>query len=190
MNIGIISDTHGCLTTWQKIYAEYLQDLDLIIHAGDVLYHGPRNDIPAEYNPKLLAQYLNQCPVPIVFACGNCDAEVDSMVLDLPIQSPYSMVVDGDFKILVTHGHHLSKEQQFSLAKKFKVQLIITGHTHIPGIDQQDGVISLNPGSPGMSKRADKRGTIAVLRNGKIDILFTDNGEVLESVAIYNKEDL
>ena len=70
MKIGIVSDTHGCVHTWRRVFS-FLQDADLILHAGDVLYHGPRNTIPAEYQPAELVKELNSCPVPLVFAAGN-----------------------------------------------------------------------------------------------------------------------
>jgi hypothetical protein len=179
VKIGIISDTHGCLTTWQKIYHQYFSDADLIIHAGDVLYHGPRNPIPAEYNPKQLAEALNDCPIPLVIACGNCDAEVDSMVLKLPIQSPYAYIMLNGLRVLVNHGHHLTEEGKWEIAEKYKIALYITGHTHIASLEKRKGIVYLNPGAPAMSKRSDGRGTIARLVDGIVEVLDVESGQVL-----------
>lgn len=181
MNIGIISDTHGCADTWGKIYNQYLSKCDFIIHAGDILYHGPRNDIPAEYNPKQLANMLNACPIPIIAACGNCDAEVDSMVLNMPLQSPYAYMVLNGLRIIVTHGHNLKDAAKKEMALKFKVDLFITGHTHVPVLEKDNGVVYLNPGSPAMSKRADALGTFARLTEDTVEVLDAVNGRVIMS---------
>lgn len=184
MNIGIISDTHGCASTWEKVYSRYFKGCELIIHAGDVLYHGPRNDIPMEYQPKQLAEVLNTCPIPIVVACGNCDSEVDGMVLSMPIQSPYAYVMIEGLRIVVNHGHELTEQTKQEMAEKFKAAVFITGHTHIPVLEKHNGIIYLNPGSPAMSKRTDKRGTIGRLADGVIEIVAVETGEVLMSETI------
>jgi len=184
MKIGVVSDTHGCLETWRKIFSQYFSDADLILHAGDILYHGPRNPIPAEYNPKELAEELNNCPVPILVACGNCDAEVDTLVLNFPIQSPYTYLMADGLRIVITHGHNLDDNTRLSMAKSFKADIFITGHIHLPVLEEIDGTIFLNPGSPGMSKREDSHGTIALIENGGIDILDIVTGQKLFSKTI------
>jgi len=181
VKIGIISDTHGCADTWDKVYNRYFRGCELIIHAGDILYHGPRNDIPAEYNPKQLAEILNACSIPMIVASGNCDADVDGMVLTMPIQSPYAYLMIEGVSIVVNHGHHLTEESKQQMAVKFKAALFITGHTHIALLEKHNGIIYLNPGSPAMSKRTDKRGTIARLIDHVIEVLDVETGEVLMS---------
>ena len=93
MKIGVISDTHGHEMRWAKAYEKFFKDADMILHAGDVLYHGPRNPMLEDYNPAGLAQRINDCPIPVVIAKGNCDSEVDQMVIALPIQAPYAYVM-------------------------------------------------------------------------------------------------
>ncbi|MBP2635633.1 MAG: yfcE 2 [Firmicutes bacterium] len=184
MKIGIISDTHGCLDTWNKVFATYFHDADLIIHAGDVLYHGPRNVIPAEYNPKQLAEVLNNCPVPIVTACGNCDAEVDGMVLNLPIQSPYTYLLLNGLRVVVTHGHNLTEEAKQELAQRLKADIFITGHTHIAVLEKHNNTIYVNPGSPGMTKRPDGKNTIAWINDNKVEIIEIVTGQPLQSEVL------
>jgi len=184
MKIGIISDTHGCAQTWEKVYEQYLMECELIIHAGDILYHGPRNDIPAEYNPKQLAQSLNACSIPMVVASGNCDSDVDGMVLTMPIQSPYAYIMIEGVPIVVNHGHNLTQETQREMAAKFKAAVFITGHTHIAMLEKHDGIVYLNPGSPAMSKRADGRGTVARLIDHVIEVLDIETGQVLMSESL------
>ena len=87
MKIGIISDTHGCHERFSLAFDKYFKDADMIIHAGDVLYHGPRNPMLSDYNPAKLAEKLNACSMPVVICRGNCDSEVDTLVLDMPNSS-------------------------------------------------------------------------------------------------------
>lgn len=184
MKVGIISDTHGCVETWKKVFNTYFQDADLIIHAGDVLYHGPRNNIPAEYNPNQLAESLNNCPIPIITACGNCDAEVDGMVLNFPIQSPYTYLMLNGLRIVVTHGHNLTDKTKQELAHRLKTNIFVTGHTHIAAMEKINGIIYVNPGSPGMTKRSDGLGTIAWINDNKVEILEIAAGQPLLSVDL------
>lgn len=182
MKIGIISDTHGCADRWQLAYEKFFQDADLILHAGDILYHGPRNPMLEDYNPALLAERLNVCPVPLVLVKGNCDAEVDTLVIQTPIEAPYSHILAGGRRILVTHGHRESEKQREIQAQAGKVDLIVTGHTHIPVLEKKSGIVFLNPGSPSLSKRTDGRATVAVALDNRIDIFDIDTGEIVLSV--------
>jgi len=154
---------------------------ELIIHAGDILYHGPRNEIPSEYNPKQLAEALNACSIPMIVAAGNCDADVDGMVLNMPIQSPYAYIMLEGVSIVVNHGHTLTEQTMGRMAEQFKASLFITGHTHVASLEKHNGIIYLNPGSPAMSKGADGRGTVARLIDHVIEVLDVETGQVLMS---------
>jgi len=79
MRIGFISDTHGGLAGWQEAMAGPFAEADLIIHCGDLLYHGPRNPMPKGYDPAALAQAMNASPAPLLIARGNCDSDVDQL---------------------------------------------------------------------------------------------------------------
>src|SRR5690348_16178739 len=104
MKIGVISDTHGDYKAWKKVKETIFRDCHNIIHAGDILYHGPRNPIVDGYNPSELLKDLNNINIPIHFAKGNCDAEVDQMVINRPIMSPYVYLNYNNFGIIVIHG--------------------------------------------------------------------------------------
>lgn len=184
MKIGIISDTHGSVSTWEKVYNNYFTECELVIHAGDILYHGPRNDIPEEYNPKRLAELLNACRIPIVAASGNCDSDVDGMVLTMPIQSPYAYIMAEGVPIVVNHGHNLTEQTKQEMAVRFKAAVFITGHTHVAVLEKHNGIVYLNPGSPAMSKRADGRGTVARLIDNVIEVLDVETGQILMSETI------
>ncbi len=179
MKIGVVSDTHGCVATWRAIYGRYFAGCDLIIHAGDVLYHGPRNPIPAEYNPKELAEELNACPLPVVAAAGNCDAEVDGMVLSMPVQAPYAYVFADGRRIVVHHGQSLDEAGRWAMAGQLGAAVLVTGHTHVPELVKREGRILLNPGSPAMSKRPDGHGTVARIDGGIIEIIDIVTDEVI-----------
>ncbi len=179
MKIGVVSDTHGCVETWRTIYRRYFADCDLIIHAGDVLYHGPRNPIPAEYNPKELSEELNACPVPVVVAAGNCDAEVDGMVLAMPVQAPYAYVFADGRRIVVHHGQSLDEAGRWAMAERLGAAVLVTGHTHVAELAKRDGRVLLNPGSPAMSKSPDRHGTVARIDGGIIEIIDIVTDEVI-----------
>ena len=180
MKVGIISDTHGCEMRWALAYEKYLQNTDLIIHAGDVLYHGPRNPMLEDYNPAGLAQRINDCPVPVLIARGNCDSEVDATVLELPVQAPYAYVVAEGLRIIITHGDAVMTDaEKDAMASHLKADLFISGHIHTTVLEKRGTTVFLNPGSSALSKREDGRNTFAVLQDGEIRIYDIDTDEVL-----------
>ncbi|WP_353892158.1 phosphodiesterase [Proteinivorax hydrogeniformans] len=182
MKVGIISDTHGVVDSWDEVYSKYLSYTDLIIHCGDVLYHGPRNPIVETYNPKLLVERINNISTPIVFAKGNCDAEVDQMVLNHPLQSPYTIMIISGRKILATHGHDIDYCERLSLAQRFNLDIMITGHTHIPDIYTEKGTIFLNPGSIALPKN--DYPSFGMLSKDKIEILNLKTHKTVKSIDI------
>ena len=179
MKIGVISDTHGCRDTWHHVMEKFFSDVDMILHAGDILYHGPRNTIPAEYQPKEMAEDLNGCPVPIIAVRGNCDAEVDDMVLDFPVLQEYQHLHVGGVRILMNHGHHLDDDAKVAAAKQAGANIVITGHTHVAVLTKKEDILLLNPGSPGMTKRADQRSTIAVIEDRTVTVYDIYSGEAI-----------
>ena len=185
MKIGVISDTHGCRDHWAKAYDKFFKDADLIIHSGDVLYHGPRNPRKADYNPAGLVERINGCSVPVVIAQGNCDSPVDASCLDVPICAPYAFVIVDGVRILVTHGDAcMSDEEKDAWAKKFHADLFISGHIHTTVLEKRGGTVFLNPGSAALSKRADGKETCAVLEDGVVRIYEIATGTVLEELAL------
>jgi hypothetical protein len=183
MRLGVMSDTHGSLSAWKQSL-HTLGNVDLLIHAGDVLYHGPRNPLPYGHDAKHLADAINQYPGRIVIARGNCDAEIDQVVIDVPIQAPYAIVIAGDKFIMVSHGHMTSDEQLAELMRRYRLDLIVTGHTHIPRISKpfgDGGGVIVNPGSPSLPKTAERRGTVAIIEDEVIKIVHIDDGSELVS---------
>ena len=152
----------------------------MIIHAGDVLYHGPRNPMKEDYNPAGLVQKLNECPVPVIIAKGNCDSAVDASCIELPLLAPYAYVVAEGLRIVVTHGDAVMTDaEKDAMARHLKADLFISGHIHTTVLEKRGNTVFLNPGSAALSKREDGRNTFAVLDAGTIRIFDIDTDEVL-----------
>ncbi len=180
MKIGIISDTHGHEGAWQSAFDKAFHDADMILHAGDVLYHGPRNPMKADYNPAGLVGKINNCPVPVIIAKGNCDSSVDASCLELPVQAPYAYVVYEGLRIIVTHGDSvMTDEEKDRMAAHLKADLFVSGHIHTTVLEKRGNTVFLNPGSAALSKREDGRNTYAVLEDRTIRIYDIDTDEVL-----------
>lgn len=177
MKLLVISDTHGDIASWEKIKSENFYGAELIIHAGDVLYHGPRNDLPPGYNPKKLIEELNNCSLPILVAQGNCEAYVDQMVLNIPIQSPYAFLQLEDKRFLVNHGHLLNQEEMEKQAEIYKINFFITGHTHLPVLEKRNQTVFLNPGSTSISKREDQKISAAIIEHNYVRVIDIISGE-------------
>jgi putative phosphoesterase len=123
---------------------------DGMLLLGDILYHGPRNPLPPGHNPQKVFELLNAHSEKIIACRGNCDAEIDQMVLDFPIMSDYCLVVDGTRKLFVTHGHIWSPE---NLPQLRRGDIFFSGHTHIQTLETNgDGIIICNPGSVSLPK--------------------------------------
>lgn len=154
MRIGVISDTHGNAAVWQQAWQQVLADCDLIMHAGDILAPGPRNPITAGYHPPALAEALTNLTRPYLVVRGNCDAEVDEMLLgrQLPplvhVYTPYGTLV-------MVHGHQYEdSDSLIKLGRQQQARLVVSGHTHQPRLEMQEGLVLLNPGSPTLPKAA------------------------------------
>jgi len=181
VKIAILSDTHGSLSAFNRAL-EVAGSCDFIIHAGDILYHGPRNPLPEGYNPRELANAINSLNVPFIAAAGNCDAPIDQVLLSVPIQAPYALLCIGNHKILITHGHDPGQEELMDLAKKWKIDLLITGHTHIKQLEKNNNLTLLNPGSCALPK--DGSPSIAIFEDSNISLVNIENGQIIKCATI------
>ncbi len=184
MKIGVISDTHGSVDAWERAINGPFRDMDLIIHAGDILYHGPRNPFPQGYKGNDLADAINSSKIPILVTKGNCDSAVDQAVLRVPIQTPYLFLQLEGLRIMATHGDDLSDEDMVNLAEQYGVKLLIHGHTHVPRLLIRKGHIILNPGSPSLPKQEDSIPTVAVVEGDTIRIVSLDTNEIIDETLI------
>ncbi|HBT46471.1 MAG TPA: phosphodiesterase [Peptococcaceae bacterium] len=180
--IGVISDTHGDVAAWEKAL-EVWGPLDLILHAGDVLYHGPRNPLVAGYGPPELAERINASPVPLLIAQGNCDAEVDQMVLAWPLQSPLVLVQTPFLRLIAVHGHGMDKEAMAGLARRYRADVLVCGHTHVPLLEEWEGIILFNPGSPSLPKGREGP-TVGLIEGRTATLRALGSGETLARVEL------
>lgn len=166
MNYLIISDIHGSADALRTVLNTHYF-YDAIILVGDLLYHGPRNPILNDYDPASVLKILNDLKVPILAVRGNCDSEVDQMVLDFSMMQDYSVLDYEGTKIFITHGHIIDPKD--ALIKRHG-DIFISGHTHVHGIHyNQDGVVCINPGSISMPKERQEP-TYALLSDHTISI--------------------
>jgi uncharacterized protein len=179
MRIALVSDTHGDPTAWKKAM-ETLGRVDLITHAGDVLYHGIFNPITDTYDPRTLATALNEVSVPMLHARGNCDSEVDQMALDNHILSDFAFVSVSGLRMLVTHGHKHTEEELVAMAGKAGIQIVHCGHTHVPRIATIGGVTLFNAGSVSVPKQEGEVQTAGLYEDGVLQVLDINTGAVIE----------
>ena len=165
MKIGIISDTHGHEGAWTRACEKFFTGADLILHAGDVAYHGPRNPMKADYNPMGLIERINASEIPVL--------------------SPYAYVFWEGRRIIVTHGDAVMTDaEKDEMAQHLRADLFISGHVHITVLEKRGNTVFLNPGSAALSKRPDGRNTVAVLEDGTIRVFDIDTGDVLHERAL------
>lgn len=150
MKIMIASDIHGSAFYCRKMLEAYKRENACrMVLLGDILYHGPRNDLPEEYAPKAVIEMLNEFKDEIYCVRGNCEAEVDQMVLKFPVLAEYALIPCGERMIFVTHGHVFNKE---NLPPMKKGDIFLHGHTHIPACERIGDVFYMNPGSVSIPK--------------------------------------
>jgi len=159
----IASDIHGSDFYCAQLMEAYEKEkADRLLLLGDLLYHGPRNDLPEGYDPKGVIARLNARAGEILCVRGNCDTEVDQMVLSFPIMAEYALLPVGERLMFVTHGHHFNAG---ALPPLKKGDILLHGHTHVPVNEDVQGIRILNPGSVSIPKGGSWRGYM-ILENG------------------------
>lgn len=145
MKLFFISDIHGSVFYLKKALEKYnKENADYIVILGDELYHGARNPLPEEYNPKGVAELLNEYKDKIIAIRGNCDSEVDQMVFNYPMMSDYSIILYNSRRLFLTHGHIYNSDNLPPLSEG---DVIIHGHTHVPVAEKLKNIFLINPGS-------------------------------------------
>jgi putative phosphoesterase len=177
MKIGILSDIHGYPDKFKRAL-ELLKDCETILCAGDVLYHGPRNPILEGYNPQKLIEEIEKNTIPMLIARGNCDADVDLMVLKLPIITEYLFYEKDNVRFIVLHGHNADDSKVKEIGEYYKADVVITGHTHIRTLEKCNDTTYVNPGSISVPK-GDGIPSIAVYDDGNIKFINLVTGEYI-----------
>lgn len=156
MKLMIASDIHGSSYYCRKMIEAYRQEeADRLLLLGDLLYHGPRNDLPRDYNPKEVISMLNAIKNNLLCVRGNCDTEVDQMVLDFPILAEYCLLELDGRTIFATHGHNFNPD---NLPMLKEGDILLNGHTHIPANQNMGTYTYMNPGSISIPKEGSAHG--------------------------------
>lgn len=150
MKLMIASDLHGSARYTRQLLSAFRQEgADRLLLLGDLLYHGPRNDLPDEYAPKQVIALLSEYKDQVLCVRGNCDTEVDQMVLPFPILADYAVIPVGKRLMYCTHGHHFNRD---ALPPMCRGDILLYGHTHVPLLDVTEERVCLNPGSVSIPK--------------------------------------
>ena len=152
----IASDIHGSAKYCKELLEAFdREQADRLLLLGDLLYHGPRNDLPEGYAPKEVIALLNARKEILFCVRGNCEAEVDQMVLDFPVLGDYMLLWAETRMIYATHGHHHGEQNPPPFAKG---SVLLNGHTHVPACTDHGDWLYLNPGSVSIPKENSPRG--------------------------------
>ncbi len=152
MKLMIASDIHGSAYYCKELMKAFEQEKpERLLLLGDILYHGPRNDLPRDYAPKEVIAMINGIKEYILCVRGNCDTEVDQMVLEFPVLSDYCLLSIDGTEILAAHGHKELPPVKEGLC-------VLTGHTHVPKLEEKDGAVYMNPGSTSIPKENSHHG--------------------------------
>ena len=166
----IASDIHGSAYYCRKLLEAYEREqADRMILLGDLLYHGPRNDLPEGYAPKEVIDLLNAKKDEILCVRGNCEAEVDQMVLEFPVMADYALLPVGSHLMFITHGHIYNNG---NLPPLKKGDILLHGHTHVSVCEEHETYTYINPGSVAIPKEDTPRGYI-ILEDDAVGSLFT-----------------
>lgn len=176
MKLFFMSDIHGAeldlktaLEKFEKSGADYLVIL------GDQMYHGPRNPLPEGYNPPNVSGMLNKYKNKIIAVRGNCDSEVDQMLLEYPILCDYSTVLIDGKRFFLTHGHIYNRDNIPNLVEG---DVLCYGHTHLPLGEKQNGIVLFNPGSISLPKGGYKK-SYGIYENKKLSVFDMEDKEIL-----------
>ncbi len=171
----IASDIHGSAKYCRLLLEAYKKEKAAkLVLLGDILYHGPRNPLPEEYSPQTVAALLSEVKQDILCVRGNCDSEVDQMVLPFPVTPEYALIFADGKRIYLSHGHR-------EVPPLSDGDIYITGHTHVP-VKENIGYIHLNPGSTSLPKENSRRGYI--LYSDGTFYLKTLDGEIYDRIKV------
>lgn len=178
MKLLIASDIHGSAYYCRMLINRFeRENADRILLLGDILYHGPRNDLPKGYAPKEVIEMLNTLKDKIFCVRGNCDTEVDQMVLKFPILADYCIIPISNNLIYATHGHIYNEE---NLPPICSGDILLNGHTHIPKYTLHNNYTYINTGSVSIPKE-DSPHSYIILENNEFVWKNLENGEIYKS---------
>ena len=173
MKLMIASDIHGSAYWCERLLRAYRAErADKLLLLGDILYHGPRNDLPRDYAPKRVIEMLNGIKDEILCVRGNCDTEVDQMVLNFPVLADYCILFEAGRTVYATHGHVYNESKLPPLSRG---DVLLHGHTHVPKCTEHEDYLYINPGSVSIPKEDSPNGYMT-LENGLLEWKAIDGG--------------
>jgi len=182
VKIGLVSDTHGSARNFQRVLDGPFADVELILHAGDVLYHGAGNFLTERHSTVGVAAQINGLEKPILIARGNCDSDVDQEVLDVPMMSPYVFACVDDTRLLLLHGDGQKEADLEALVVRFRLSVLIHGHSHVARIRKVGNSLIVNPGTPTMPNPSSPfKKTVGILDTTKrlVTVRDIDTGTIV-----------
>ncbi|WP_415720981.1 phosphodiesterase [Photobacterium ganghwense] len=181
MKLFFASDIHGCADSMRRALTAFEQSgAEHFILLGDVLNHGPRNPLPVGYAPTEVAEMLNQYAERITAVRGNCDSDVDQMLLDFPMMADYNLVLlPNGRRLFLTHGHLYNGDKHPRLRDG---DVIVSGHTHLPVAEQRGVLYLFNPGSITIP-RGENQASYGLLEDNTLKVV-TFEGEVICQVEL------
>lgn len=181
MKLMIASDLHGSNYWCTRMLECYEKEApERLIFLGDILYHGPRNDLPQEYAPKRVIAQLSPLQDKILCVRGNCDCEVDQMVLPFPVLADYGFLLLNGRAVYLTHGHVINKAHPLPFAKG---DILLHGHTHVPACEDCGDFTYLNPGSVSIPKENSPH-SYMVYEDGLFSWKNIETGETYRTFSI------
>lgn len=186
MKLLIASDLHGCAPACEKLLDVFADtQAERLILLGDILYHGPRNDLPAGYDPRAVIAMLSGYADRLFCVRGNCDTEVDQMVLPFPILSETALLFVDGHTWFAAHGHRAGANPSANDLPRLPMgSVVLAGHTHIPVLERNtDSILLLNPGSVSIPKGRFPP-SYAVYEDGRFSVLSLDSGETLLEASL------
>lgn len=177
MKLFFISDIHGSIFYLRKALDRFKEEkADYLVILGDILYHGARNPLPLEYSPREVIELINTYSDRIIAVRGNCDSEVDEMVIDFPLMATYSNILYKNRRLFLTHGHIYNEGNMPNLRDG---DVLIHGHTHVLRAEKKDNIYIINPGSITLPKENNPH-TFGVLDEDIFRIMDLDGNLVKE----------
>ncbi len=180
MKLMIASDLHGSAYYTQALLRRLSEEApEKLVLLGDILYHGPRNALPRDYDTKACAAMLNALEKAPLCVRGNCDGEVDQMVLDFPLLADFAAVFADGYTLYLTHGHHLDEASKAAAPG----DIVLYGHTHVPAFEQKNEKYYVNPGSVSIPKE-ESRHSYMLWENGVFTWKDVETGEIWRTESV------
>lgn len=181
MKLMFASDIHGSLPATERVLERFAQSgARWLIILGDVLNHGPRNALPEGYAPGEVAERLNSVAERIVAVRGNCDSEVDQMLLRFPMTAPWQQVLLDNQRLFLTHGHLFGPD---SLPALRASDVLVYGHTHLPVAEKKGDIYHFNPGSVSIPKGG-FQASYGLLDDNVLSVIALNDQSIIAQVAI------